>query len=73
MTHISQPYSVMVYVLFRVVRINGCIRRGRQPLLRGCGCFGWRPSQGRRIAGLVYSVFATDQEPSVREKMADSA
>src|SRR5947207_927899 len=33
--HIGQQYLVIVYVLFWVVRINGCIRRGRQPLLRG--------------------------------------
>jgi hypothetical protein len=26
---------IIVYVLFWVIRINGCIRRGRQPLLRG--------------------------------------
>src|SRR5258707_2845833 len=26
---------VIFYILFWVVRINGCIRRGRQPLLRG--------------------------------------
>lgn len=28
-------YAVIAYILFWVVRINGCIRRGRQPLLRG--------------------------------------
>ena len=26
---------VVVYILFWMVRINGCVRRGRQPLLRG--------------------------------------
>ncbi len=31
------------------------------------------PIAGAVIAGLVYSVFATEPEPSVREKMADSA
>ncbi len=31
------------------------------------------PIVGAAIAGLVYSVFATDPEPSVRQKMADSA
>jgi aquaporin Z len=31
------------------------------------------PIAGAAIAGLVYSVFATDRELSVREKMADSA
>src|SRR5258708_2240277 len=35
MTQIGQQYYVMMYVLFWVVRINGCVRRGRQPLLRG--------------------------------------
>jgi len=34
LTHINQ-YAVMFYILFWVIRINGCIRRGRQPLLRG--------------------------------------
>jgi len=28
-------YVVIFYILFWIVRINGCIRRGRQPLLRG--------------------------------------
>jgi hypothetical protein len=28
-------YLVIFYVFFWVIRINGCIRRGRQPLLRG--------------------------------------
>lgn len=28
-------FLVIFYILFWVVRINGCIRRGRQPLLRG--------------------------------------
>ena len=31
------------------------------------------PIAGAVIAGLVYSVFATDPEPSLREKMADAA
>jgi hypothetical protein len=31
--------SVTTYALFWVVRINGCIRRGRQPLLRGSAWF----------------------------------
>jgi hypothetical protein len=35
MIQIGQQYQVMLYVLFWIVRINGCIRRGRQPLLRG--------------------------------------
>src|ERR1700730_13476195 len=26
---------IIFYILFWVVRINGCVRRGRQPLLRG--------------------------------------
>ena len=34
--HINpHQYVVSVYIFFWVVRINGCIRRGRQPLLRG--------------------------------------
>ena len=28
-------YFVIFYIFFWVVRINGCVRRGRQPLLRG--------------------------------------
>jgi hypothetical protein len=28
-------YFVLFYIFFWVVRINGCVRRGRQPLLRG--------------------------------------
>ena len=28
-------YLIIFYILFWAVRINGCIRRGRQPLLRG--------------------------------------
>ena len=28
-------FAVIFYIFFWVVRINGCIRRGRQPLLRG--------------------------------------
>ena len=28
-------FIVIFYILFWVVRINGCIRRGRQPILRG--------------------------------------
>jgi hypothetical protein len=32
---INQQYFVIAYVFFWVVRINGCIRRGRQPMLRG--------------------------------------
>ncbi len=31
----TNQYRVIVYVLFWAVRINGCVRRGRQPLLRG--------------------------------------
>jgi hypothetical protein len=31
----QDQYVVIFYILFWVVRINGCIRRGRQPLLRG--------------------------------------
>jgi hypothetical protein len=32
---LTNQFSVIIYVLFWLVRINGCIRRGRQPLLRG--------------------------------------
>jgi len=28
-------YSLLLYAFFWIVRINGCIRRGREPLLRG--------------------------------------
>ncbi|MGH9702186.1 MAG: hypothetical protein ACRD4K_02330 [Candidatus Acidiferrales bacterium] len=28
-------YAVIFYIFFWMVRINGCLRRGRQPLLRG--------------------------------------
>jgi hypothetical protein len=31
----QNQYIVIFYILFWVIRINGCIRRGRQPLLRG--------------------------------------
>lgn len=31
----STRYLVTLYALFWIVRINGCVRRGRQPLLRG--------------------------------------
>src|SRR5258706_13092591 len=31
----SIDQSVIIYILFWIVRINGCFRRGRQPLLRG--------------------------------------
>jgi hypothetical protein len=31
--------AVLWYILFWLVRLNGCIRRGRQPLLRGAGWF----------------------------------
>jgi len=31
----TDQFLVIFYALFWVVRINGCIRRGRQPLLRG--------------------------------------
>ena len=33
--HIANEYLVIFYILFWVVQIRGCIRRGRQPLLRG--------------------------------------
>ena len=32
--HINE-YLVIFYIMFWAVRINGCVRRGRQPLLRG--------------------------------------
>lgn len=32
---VANNYSVVWYGLFWLVRINGCIRRGKQPLLRG--------------------------------------
>jgi hypothetical protein len=32
-------WAEIFYILFWVVRINGCVRRGRQPLLRGPGWF----------------------------------
>jgi hypothetical protein len=32
--HINQ-YVIILYIFFWVVRINGCVRRGRLPLLRG--------------------------------------
>ena len=31
----SNQFMVIFYVFFWIVRINGCVRRGRQPLLRG--------------------------------------
>jgi pimeloyl-ACP methyl ester carboxylesterase len=49
-------YSLLLYVLFWIVRINGCIRRGREPLLRGSEWFfdvrvptGFYSGVGRRI------------------------
>src|SRR5262245_47891521 len=32
-------FSLVLYGLFWLVRVNGCVRRGRQPLLRGRGWF----------------------------------
>jgi hypothetical protein len=31
----TDQYAVIIYVFFWIIRINGCVRRGRQPLLRG--------------------------------------
>lgn len=36
---LGKHYEVMIYILFWAVRINGCVRRWRQPLLRGPGWF----------------------------------
>jgi hypothetical protein len=36
--HINQ-WVVVLYIFFWLVRINGCVRRGRQPLLRGSEWF----------------------------------
>jgi hypothetical protein len=33
--HIANEYLLIFYILFWAVRIRGCVRRGRQPLLRG--------------------------------------
>ncbi len=33
--HTATEYLVLFYIFFWVVRIRGCVRRGRQPLLRG--------------------------------------
>jgi hypothetical protein len=33
--HIANQYVVIFYVFFWVIRIRGCVRRGRQPHLRG--------------------------------------
>src|SRR5215471_5134117 len=51
-----EQFSVIYYILFWVVRINGCVRRGRQPLLRGPDWFfnvhvqpGFYAGAGRRI------------------------
>ena len=30
-----EQFSIIYYILFWAIRINGCVRRGRQPLLRG--------------------------------------
>lgn len=35
MMHTPTEYLVIFYIFFWVVRIRGCVRRGRQPLLRG--------------------------------------
>ena len=32
---VKNQYFIIFYILFWVVRINGCVRRGHQPLLRG--------------------------------------
>jgi hypothetical protein len=49
-------FIVIFYIFFWVVRINGCVRRGRQPLLRGPEWFfnvhvqpGFYSGAGRRI------------------------
>src|SRR5215813_2706791 len=51
-----EQYTVIYYILFWMVRINGCVRRGRQPLLRGPEWFfnvhvppGFYTGAGRRI------------------------
>jgi len=53
--HINQ-YIVIFYIFFWVIRINGCVRRGRQPLLRGPEWFfnihvqpGFYSGAGRKI------------------------
>jgi len=52
----SEQFTVIYYILFWVIRINGCVRRGRQPLLRGPDWFfnihvqpGFYTGAGRRI------------------------
>jgi hypothetical protein len=51
-----EQFSISYYILFWAVRINGCVRRGRQPLLRGPEWFfnvhvqpGFYTGEGRRI------------------------
>jgi hypothetical protein len=44
-------FIVIFYVLFWVVRIKGCVRRGRQPLLRGPEWFFNVPVQPDFYAG----------------------
>src|SRR5262245_588699 len=51
-----EQFSVIYYILFWAIRINGCVRRGRQPLLRGPEWFfnvrvqpGFYAGAGRRI------------------------
>jgi hypothetical protein len=51
-----ERYTVIFYALFWLVRINGCIRRGKQPLLRGRDWFftvavqpGFYEGAGKRI------------------------
>src|ERR1700722_16213812 len=52
----SNKFIVIFYVFFWIVRINGCVRRGRQPLLRGPEWFfnvpveaGFYTGAGRKI------------------------
>ena len=56
---------VIVYIFFWVVRINGCIRRGRQPLLRGPEWFfnipvqpGFYTGAGRKLLHRYWIWFA---------------
>ena len=51
-----EQFSVIYYILFWAIRVNGCVRRGRQPLLRGPEWFfnvhvrpGFYTGAGRRI------------------------
>jgi hypothetical protein len=48
-----RTYMQMFYGSFWLVRLNGCVRRGRQPLLRGREWLFAVPAQMARRVGIM--------------------